>query len=133
MSVHPKDKSMVNARPFGRRNSPQHQAARPMEAVQAPVRAQKAGLSDVVVAAASPNLPETSLTLDDGFENSWETRKHGFTIPWRPLSLMASLCFGIASFALPDTVNDAVQWLLYALMAAALFAGFSKPRSDAKG
>jgi hypothetical protein len=49
-------------------------------------------------------------------------------MPWRQLSLVASLCFGIASFALPDSVNDNVQWLLYALMAASAYAGFSKRR-----
>jgi hypothetical protein len=46
---------------------------------------------------------------------------------------MASSCFGIAYFALPDTVNDAVQWLLFALMAASLYAGFSRRRTGAQG
>ena len=44
-----------------------------------------------------------------------------FPIPWRQISLMASLCFGIASLVLPDTVNDDVQWLLYALAGLASF------------
>jgi hypothetical protein len=39
---------------------------------------------------------------------------------------VASLCFGIASFVLPDTVNDGVQWLLYALAAASLYGGVAK-------
>jgi len=46
---------------------------------------------------------------------------------------MASLCFGIASLVLPDWVNDNVQWLLYALMAASLYVGFSKRRRRADG
>jgi hypothetical protein len=45
---------------------------------------------------------------------------------------MATLCFGIASFALPDSVNDNVQWLLYALGAASLYAGFRKRQRDTK-
>ncbi|MDE2472499.1 MAG: hypothetical protein KGL35_28175 [Bradyrhizobium sp.] len=59
-------------------------------------------------------------------------RRRNFEIPWRPLSLMATLCFGIASFALPDSVNDNVQWLLYALTAASLYAGFRKRRQHTK-
>ncbi len=52
-------------------------------------------------------------------------------IPWRQLSLMAGLCFGIAGFVLPDSVNDSVQWLLYALMAASLIAGIARRRAVA--
>lgn len=37
---------------------------------------------------------------------------------------MASLCFGVAALALPDSVNEAAQWLLYLLAAASLVSGF---------
>lgn len=46
---------------------------------------------------------------------------------------MATLCFGIASLVLPDSVNDNVQWLLYALMAASLYAGFRNRRERSEG
>jgi len=49
--------------------------------------------------------------------------------PWRQLSLMAGLCFGIASFVLPATVNDTMQWPLYALAAVSLGAGLYKRRA----
>lgn len=49
--------------------------------------------------------------------------------PWRQLSIMAGLCFGIAGFVLPDTVNDAVSWLLYGMMAASLAFGFARRRA----
>jgi hypothetical protein len=65
-------------------------------------------------------------SLDDELRQWKLARKQNFEIPWRPLSLMATLCFGIASFVLPDSVNDNVQWLLYALAAASLYAGFRK-------
>jgi hypothetical protein len=58
-----------------------------------------------------------------------KARKQSFRIPWRQVSLMASLCFGIASFVLPDTLNDNIQWLLYALAAASLYGGFAKRRN----
>jgi hypothetical protein len=72
-------------------------------------------------------------SLDDELRQWKLARKRNFQIPWRQLSLMATLCFGIASFVLPDSVNDNVQWLLYALTAASLYAGFRKRRQHTKG
>ncbi len=62
---------------------------------------------------------------------AWK-RTRSFKIPWRQLSLMASLCFGIASFVLPDSVNDSVNWVLYGLMAMSFCAWFSGRRAKAK-
>jgi hypothetical protein len=39
---------------------------------------------------------------------------------------MASLCFGIASFVLPDSVSDELDWLLYGLMAMSMYVGLSR-------
>jgi len=52
-------------------------------------------------------------------------RERLMQLPWRSLSLMASLCFGIGAFVLPDSVNDAAQWLLLVLMGASLAAGIA--------
>lgn len=41
----------------------------------------------------------------------------------KPLALTASLCFGVASLALPTAINEWVQYPLYALSAASLYAG----------
>jgi len=71
-------------------------------------------------------------TLDDELREWKLLRAGGFQIPWRQLSLMASLCFGIASLVLPDSVNENVQWLLYALTAASLIAGFARRRRATK-
>jgi hypothetical protein len=69
-------------------------------------------------------------SVDDEL-NEWKrTRKSSFAIPWRPLSLMASLCFGIASLVLPNWVNSAVQWPLYGLAAASLYVGLAKRRGS---
>ena len=62
---------------------------------------------------------------------AWKKARR-FQIPWRPLSWMASFSFGIASFVLPDSVNDRVDWLLYALMAASFCAGFINRREAKK-
>lgn len=61
---------------------------------------------------------------------AWKSARRSLAgFPWRQLSLMAGLCFGIASFVLPASVNDAVQWPLYALAAAGFCAGFSKRKA----
>ena len=49
----------------------------------------------------------------------------------KPLALAASLSFGVASLALPASVNDWVQYPLYALSAASLYAGFRRKRAAA--
>jgi hypothetical protein len=80
-----------------------------------------------------PSSTKTDFPRRDEDKEDWESeRRQGFKLPWRQLSLMASLCFGIASFVLPEEVNDNVQWLLYALIAASLYAGFSRRRPQAK-
>ena len=61
------------------------------------------------------------------------SRKKGFKIPWSQLSLMASLCFGIGSFVLPDSVNDNVEWLLWILAAVSAFVWFTNRRKKVKG
>ena len=45
---------------------------------------------------------------------------------------MASLCFGIGSFVLPEYVNSDVQWLLWGLTAVSAYVWFSKRRARAK-
>jgi hypothetical protein len=63
--------------------------------------------------------------LDRELEEWKKARKRTFKIPYRQLLLIASLCFGIASLVLPDSVNDNVDLLLYALMAASFYAWLS--------
>ncbi len=63
---------------------------------------------------------------DDDTEASMSLRRVMSNFPWRQFSLMAGLCFGIASFVLPAAVNDAIQWPLYILTAISLWAGLRK-------
>jgi hypothetical protein len=61
-----------------------------------------------------------------------ERRRERFArIAWRQISLMAGLCFGIAGFVLPESANDALSWLFYALAAASFAAGFLKRKAAA--
>jgi hypothetical protein len=48
---------------------------------------------------------------------AWKAAR-GFRMPWKQMSLIASLSFGIATFVLPDDIGDWVNWALYALSGA---------------
>jgi hypothetical protein len=63
-------------------------------------------------------------SVDEELRTWKQSRRRHF--PWRPFSLMASLCFGVASFALPESVNGIVQWPLYGLAGLSLYLGLSK-------
>jgi hypothetical protein len=132
MAATPEEGSIVNQRSFGRRGNPAPSSGssmRTIETVAQATRAQSTGPS----IERPVRLPESEFaSLDDELRQWKLARRQNFEIPWRPLSLMATLCFGIASFALPDSVNDNVQWLLYALAAASLYAGFRKRRRHTK-
>jgi len=124
---------MASQRAFGRRVNPQAQP-RPASADLKAAAQNTSALSSEV--PAEQPLPPAARTDDPSLDQELEAwkrqRKSGFSVPWRQLSLMASLCFGIASFALPDSVSDNVQWLLFALMGISLYVGFSKRRREAK-
>lgn len=123
---------------FGRRPAPAS-AARPAAsppAQAAPARPSTSTQSEGIFARAQAEaaaaarlalLPPS--TGDKGVDEElaeWQaTRKSAFKLPWRQLSLMASLCFGIASFVLPDGVNDMVNWVLYGLMAMSFYVGIT--------
>ena len=127
---------MVYRPTFGRRVSTQPQAfqAKPTRPVAPPDDGQRtdARLAGIEPAAAAVGPPPSQEPAIDEELHEWKRqRQKAYSIPWRQLSLMSGLCFGIASFVLPDSVSDAAQWLLYALAAAGLYAGFRK-RRDAK-
>jgi|HubBroStandDraft_1064217.scaffolds.fasta_scaffold72369_2 hypothetical protein len=70
--------------------------------------------------------------VDDDLREWKRARKPNFRKAlWRPLLLMSTLCFGIASLVLPDSVNDAVDWLLYAMTGVSLYSWIrSRRRAD---
>jgi hypothetical protein len=78
-------------------------------------------------AGNSPVLPEPVPDAVEDEIKAWK-KARGPSLHLKPLALTASLCFGIASFALPATVNDWVQYPLYALSAASLYVGFRRRR-----
>lgn len=118
---------MDNRTAFGRRGAPTRPAADARKPTR-PVTPIEAARGAEAKARRWPVAP--SENAEDGEFRQWKReRRRNFTFPWRPVSLMASLCFGIASFVLPDSVNGVMQYLLYALMAASLYAGFRRRRT----
>jgi hypothetical protein len=107
---------MVHRQPFGRRSG---MASRPATR-PAPVAA--TALPDPAEVPASFDAGWTD--QDDELEKWKRTRK--WQVPWRQISLTASLCFGVASLVLPGSVNTALQWPLYALAAASFYFGMRK-------
>jgi hypothetical protein len=110
---------MAPRQAFGRRASPQAFQAPPR---RAPVAAPQPLAAEAV---ASTVAPDDQPSLDAEL-NAWkQERGSKFKMPWSQLSLMASLCFGIASFVLPDSVNENVDWLLWGLSGMAAWVWWS--------
>ena len=118
---------MINQRAFGRRTVAQPQPLRTGPKPHLPAPEPKPAIADA--AADHAALLQREILFPQASED-WrgqdQTIKPKFKVPWRQVALMASLCFGIASFVLPDTVNDDLDWLLYGLMAISAYVGLSK-------
>lgn len=111
---------MASPATFGRRGLP---SARPVVPFAATPR------SVAPAPAPLPALGPLPESVDEELRRWKQERRRNFQVPWRPLSLVAGLSFGIGSFVLPASINDNVQWLLYGLSAASLLAGFRKRRA----
>jgi len=111
---------MESRRTFGRRAVSQPPVPRAVtQALGHPV--------EPILPSLSPDV--TLASVDDEIE-AWKAERGSvIPFPWRQISLMAGLCFGIASFVLPETVNDVVQWPLYALTAISFYVGLYKRKA----
>lgn len=110
---------MQSAKPFGRRVNLQQETSGP---ATSPTSAAPHKRAEVTMAPASPRPRGYQRAIPDDDIDEWKPNRKGIArSPWSgPLLLMASMSFGTASFVLPDKLNDAVQYLLWALTAASL-------------
>jgi hypothetical protein len=114
---------MANPRTFGRRAD-----QRPVPNHSAPARRDTAPV--LSVENSQPALGGDP--VDDELREWKRARGKGHKIAWRQLSLMAGLCFGIASFVLPAWLNSTVQWPLYGLAAMSFYVGLRKKKGARK-
>jgi len=103
---------MTSQPAFGRRRKAQAQE-KPQPALQAAYRP----------------APAREETVDPELQ-AWKQSRR-FVFPWRQVSLMAGLCFAIASFVLPDSVSDVFVWILYGLSGASFYASWRGRKAGA--
>lgn len=119
---------------FGRRGVTTPRTSRRVEAVASESRPEFAAFEEP--AFASPEMPRPAaqeLSPEEELQ-AWKaerSRERFAHFPWRQVALMAGLCFGIAGFVLPDSMNDTLSWLFYALSAASFAAGIMKRKAAA--
>lgn len=79
-----------------------------------------------------PSEPEADSRFVDEIDfETWKSRrKIQRRMPWRQISLMAALSFGIGSFVLPGDINAIVRPVLWALSGLALASGFLPARKS---
>jgi hypothetical protein len=79
------------------------------------------------IAAPEPGLPPQDDAVAAELQ-AWKQARERQPFPWRQLSLVAGLCFGAASLVLPDSVNDAAAYVLYALAAISFLSALRRRR-----
>ena len=118
---------MTSQKSFGRRPNPQWQPRHGGPKLNLSAPDSPSGVSDIPAYELSPLQRENIFShASDEPRQQEQSAQRRFKMPWRQLALMASLCFGIASFVLPDSISDELDWLLYGLMAISAYVGFSK-------
>lgn len=114
---------MSNQRPFGRRSSPQQQPLPGRRKLDTSPSPAKSTGPDVSIDRISLLHGESTFPHGNAQRDWEESTKWQIKVPWRQVALMASLCFGVAAFVLPDSINEKLHWILYGLVAMSLHAG----------
>lgn len=114
---------MQKSRTFGRRTS----QATPMPRPKPPAPLPRLEPAAPQHAALFPPEPDGTFEVEEPQDVAEKSRRR-FPFPWRPLSLIAGLSFGIGSFALPDSINDIAQWPLGVLALVSFYVGLRKPK-----
>jgi hypothetical protein len=117
--------AMQTQKTFGRKAQPQ----RPPAALRAPAPARQAA-PEPAAPIPPPPVIERRDDVDAEIEQ-WnalrKARKRSFREPWRTLSIVAAIGFGLSSWLLPDSVSNITDLITGGLGVAALVAGFRAP------
>jgi hypothetical protein len=126
-------RAVTNSMAFGRRPGFGTTALRKPTAEPGKARPLGAWPAEPTTPPPPPTLPGPSVE-DELLTWKRERRlQHGLRIPWRPLLLVASATFFIASFVLPSSVNSVFDWLLDLLAVGSSLAWYSGRRKDSRG
>jgi hypothetical protein len=76
-----------------------------------------------------PDIPGDDVDRElEEWKASRKIHKRSFREPWRSLSIVSTIGFGLSSWLLPDSVADVAQLVTGGLGAASLFAGLRARR-----
>lgn len=102
-----------------RRTAP---AAHPAPAV---AEAPRTAIPPAEFLMAPPDDDEVARDIAE-WKSKRKIRKRSFREPWRTLSIVSGIGFGLSFWLLPDSVANIAQLVTLGLTAAAFFAGFRK-------
>jgi hypothetical protein len=108
---------------FGRRPQPEQPRPKPVPAEVSLAQTSEAAPIPVPL---SPQSEDDIADVDRELEEWKAARKRykrSFREPWRTLSIVAAVGFGLSSWLLPDSVADVAQLVTGGMAAASLFAG----------
>ncbi len=121
---------MADQTTFGRRTAPSRQTARGADVREPPETVSKAVHGEPLDERSREllrHIASPPIDADAAEFHEWKkARKRHSGLPWRQISLMASVSFAVASLVLPDSVGDTLDWILYGLAAASAYAGLSR-------
>ena len=129
---------MRSQKSFGRRASPQTDAASPPKAIDVAPEPVPAHVATAPVSSATTDASfsnDQSIDVDRELEE-WKAarraHKGSFREPWRSLALTSAIGFGLSSWFLPDSVANIGELVTGGLGAASLFAGIRFVQPDRK-
>lgn len=81
----------------------------------------------------APQVPSAPGPADDDLAAelaAWKRTRPRNPFPWRQISLVLGLCFGIAAQVLPKQVNDNATYILYVLAGISFLSGLERRRKN---
>ena len=123
---------MPDRRSFGRRIQTRQSWTISSGTISRPPAPDPIAGEPVLAAAASDENPPEIAPDDDDELRAWKSARRKAThLPWRQIAMMAGLSFAVASFALPEGLNEALQWPLSALVAVSLYMSWRNRKQAA--
>ena len=121
---------MADQQIFGRRGLDRDAAGTAARPVRVKTQSERRSAEAPARQRARPARLSTPSAEDIEIREWKRQRRERTSLPWRSISLTASLCFGIGAFVLPDALNGVLDWILYGLAAASFLAGRRRKKRE---